>query len=136
MAKFNAPRKSRRAAGPKEMPGAAVEPEASAEASEATPVLIAEAEAPASPTPRRPIDLVADVKRHLKTFTDYPVDSVSGFGKADDGWRLTVTVVELNRIPPATDVLADYEVSLDAAGDIVNYRRGRRYFRDQVGGPE
>ena len=65
--------------------------------------------------------------------TGYAVDSVSGFTKSEGGWRLSVTVVELNRIPAVTDVLAGYEVDLDAAGDVVSYRRGRRYFRDQVG---
>ena len=91
---------------------------------------------PAASAPRRPIELIEEAKRQLKQLTGYPVDSVSEFVRSDDGWRLTVTVVELNRIPPATDVLAEYVVGLDRAGDIVDYRRGRRYFRDQVGEPE
>ena len=66
--------------------------------------------------------------------TGYGVDSVSGFTRSDGGgWRLSVTVVELHRIPPITDVLASYAVDLDEAGDIVSYHRGRRYFRDQLG---
>ena len=91
---------------------------------------------PPASAPRRPIELIEEAKRQLKELTGYPVDSVSEFVRSDDGWRLTVTVVELNRIPPATDVLAEYVVGLDRAGDIVDYRRGRRYFRDQVGEPE
>jgi hypothetical protein len=58
---------------------------------------------------------------------------VSGFTKSDGGWHLSVTMVELHRVPPVTDMLAGYEVELDAAGNVVSYRRGRRYFRDQVG---
>lgn len=85
---------------------------------------------------RRPIDIIEEAKRQLQTLTGYPVDSVARFGTADDGWQLTVTVVELRRIPPATDVLAEYEVSSDTAGNIVDYRRGRRYLRDQVGEQE
>ena len=90
--------------------------------------------APATP-PRRPIELIEEAKRQLKELTGYPVDSVSEFGRVEDGWKLTIAVVELSRIPPATDVLAEYIVGLDRAGDIVDYRRGRRYFRDQVGEP-
>ena len=83
--------------------------------------------------PRRPVELIARAKEQLRCLTGYGVDSVSGFAKADDGWHLSITVVELHRIPAITDVLASYAVDLDEAGDIVSYHRGRRYFRDQVG---
>lgn len=95
-----------------------------------------ETKAPAPAAKLRPIDLIAGAKRQLKELTGYPVDSVAGLGKSDDGWALTVTVVELNRIPAATDVLAEYEVDLDEAGDITGYRRGRRFHRGEVGGVE
>ena len=83
--------------------------------------------------PRRPVELIARAKEQLRILTGYGVDSVSGFTKSDGGWHLSVTMVELHRVPPVTDMLAGYEVELDAAGNIVSYRRGRRYFRDQVG---
>ena len=95
--------------------------------------------AASAPTPvvkRRPIDLIQETQKQLQQMTGYPVDSVSEFRKMEDGWRLTVTVVELERIPAATDVLAEYVAVLDGDGDIVDYRRGRRYYRDQVGEPE
>lgn len=103
-------------------------------ASQAPESAAPEAETSAMPA-RRPIDLIESAKRQLKELTGYPVDSVSEFGRTEDGWKLTVTVVELGRIPPATDVLAEYIVGLNRMGDIVDYRRGRRYFRDQVGEP-
>ena len=83
--------------------------------------------------PRRPVELIARAKDQLRVLTGYRVDSVSGFTKSDGGWHLSVTMVELPRIPPVTDVLAGYEVDLDAAGEIVSYHRGRRYVRGQVG---
>lgn len=97
--------------------------------------LIEEAVAPPV-TKRRPIDLIDEAKSQLSSLTGFPVDTVSGFAKADDGWRLTITAVELSRIPNTGDVLADYDVSLDMAGDIVSYHRGRRYLRSQVGDAE
>jgi len=81
----------------------------------------------------RPLELISRGKEQLRDLTGYGVDSVAGFAKTDGGWHLSVTVVELHRIPAATDVLASYEVDLDEAGNIVSYRRGKRYFRDQVG---
>jgi hypothetical protein len=86
-----------------------------------------------APARRRPAELIARAKEQLPGLIGYNVDSVAGFTKADGGWHLSVTVIELHRIPAATDVLASYEVDLDDIGDIVSYHRGRRYFRDQVG---
>jgi hypothetical protein len=50
----------------------------------------------------------------------------------DSGWRVTVQVVELNRIPQTTDVLGSYEATLDRKGEITSYRRTGRYHRNQV----
>ena len=50
----------------------------------------------------------------------------------DDGWRLTVQVVELARIPHSTDVLGAYAVNLDRDGELTGYRRQRRYHRNQA----
>ncbi len=72
----------------------------------------------------------------MTELTGFPVDSAVGFHETDGGWELTVAVVELERIPPATDVLAEFVVGLNETGDIVDYRRGRRYYRDEVGEPE
>lgn len=81
----------------------------------------------------RPVELIGRAKEQLRNLTGYGVESVSDFAKADGGWHLSVTVVELHRIPATTDVLASYEVDLDKTGDIVSYHRSKRYFRDQVG---
>lgn len=60
-------------------------------------------------------------------------DSVSGVQQVDEGWRLDMEVVELERIPPSTTVMATYEVDLDADGEVRGYRRKRRYYRNQAG---
>lgn len=135
MAKPSAPDKRPKPVKPDVATGKAKTPEASAgRAGKAPEKAASETETSAIPA-RRPIDLIESAKRQLKELTGYPVDSVSEFGRTEDGWKLTVTVVELGRIPPATDVLAEYIVGLNRMGDIVDYRRGRRYFRDQVGDP-
>lgn len=79
------------------------------------------------------IDLARD---ELARLIGYKVDSVSGFERTDTGWRLTITALELCRIPATTDVLASYEVFLNEAGDITSYRRDKRYLRNQVGEEE
>ncbi|MFC9765135.1 gas vesicle protein [Rhodococcus jostii] len=47
----------------------------------------------------------------------------------DDGWTVEVEVVEDRRIPSSTDMLAMYEVVLDLDGELLSYRRTRRYIR-------
>jgi predicted TPR repeat methyltransferase len=59
-------------------------------------------------------------------------DNVSSLAKADSGWKLVVNMVELKRIPPSTDMLASFDVSVDGDGNVINYQRTRRYLRDQV----
>lgn len=81
----------------------------------------------------RPLELIERAKDQIKALTGAPVEGVSTFARDTEGWRLIVTVVELRRVPAGTDVLADYEVRIDESGDVVNYQRGRRYFRNQVG---
>lgn len=63
-----------------------------------------------------------------------PVESVLGVRRDEDGdgWMVTVSVVELSRIPSSTDILGAYEVSLDADGELAGYERRRRYNRSQA----
>jgi hypothetical protein len=61
--------------------------------------------------------------------TGKPAESVTGLERADDGWTVEVEVLELERIPSTTDVLATYQVSLDDDGELLGCRRVRRYLR-------
>jgi hypothetical protein len=51
-----------------------------------------------------------------------------------DGWVVGFEVVEDRRIPSSSDVLALYEVEVDADGELLGFRRTRRYLRGQTGG--
>jgi hypothetical protein len=52
--------------------------------------------------------------------------------KRDQGWELHVEVLELERIPQTTSVLASYAIFLDSAGRFLGYERLRRYTRGEV----
>jgi hypothetical protein len=47
----------------------------------------------------------------------------------DDGWLVSVDVVEVARIPDTTSLMATYEVQLAGDGTLRGYRRVRRYCR-------
>lgn len=61
-----------------------------------------------------------------------PAEGVTGIRKNDDGWVVTVEVLEMGRIPETTDVLASYDVHVDESGEVTEYRRLNRYLRAQV----
>jgi hypothetical protein len=78
-------------------------------------------------------EVVARVRAELPALLGRPIESVLGFERSeDDGWHVTVQVVELSRIPHTTDVLGAYTVTVDRDGDLTGYRRVRRFHRNQA----
>jgi Gas vesicle synthesis protein GvpO len=66
----------------------------------------------------------------LAEITGRQADTVSALERTDDGWRAEIELVELERIPASTNILATYEVVLDDDGGLIGYRRLRRYYRN------
>jgi hypothetical protein len=56
-------------------------------------------------------------------------EGITAVEPVDDGWRVAVEVLEDQRVPSSADLLALYEVELDPEGNLVSYRRTRRYAR-------
>jgi hypothetical protein len=74
---------------------------------------------------RRAASLVA-------TLTGRRPESVISIERKDGEWHIGVEVVEVSRIPDSADILAVYDVRLDSNGDLLSYRRIRRYARGQM----
>jgi hypothetical protein len=83
----------------------------------------------AAPKKMSGMAVAAEAARQLLQLTGREAEGVTGLEKTDDGWKVQVEVVEMRRIPETTDVLAIYEVDVDSNGDLVGYRRLRRYSR-------
>ena len=77
-------------------------------------------------------EIVKKAKEQLADLTGQPIDSVSGLEKKDKGWKVMIETIDLKRIPDSSDVLASYEVHLDAYGNLLKYHRVRRYPRNQM----
>jgi len=71
---------------------------------------------------------------HLYELTGQTCESMSGLARTHDGWKVTLEVVELERVPQTTDILATYAVELDGDGELIGYQRVARYYRNQPGG--
>jgi hypothetical protein len=67
--------------------------------------------------------------RQLVELAGREMEAVTGLRRSDDGWTVQIEVVEVRRVPNTTDVLALYEVEVDGQGDLLGYRRVRRYVR-------
>jgi hypothetical protein len=92
--------------------------------------------APSAEPSRRPsgAKIAGEAVRQLSELTNRQVEGVTALHRNDDGWQVELEVLELQRIPTTTDVLATYEVSLDSSGEMEGYRRIRRYVRGQAEG--
>jgi gas vesicle protein GvpO len=87
---------------------------------------------PAAKASRRPLtagDAAQYGLRQIAELTEKDPEGVAGVEPSEDGWLVTVDVVEDHRIPSSTDVLASYEAELGPDGELIAYRRVRRYAR-------
>ena len=71
-------------------------------------------------------------RQYIAELTGQIPESMSGLTRTDHGWKVTLDVVELERVPRTTDVLASYEIELDNEGELIGYHRTSRYYRNQV----
>lgn len=67
--------------------------------------------------------------RQITELTGKEPEGVTGVERGEDGWVVGVEVVEDRRVPSSTDILATYEIELDMDGELMSYRRVRRYPR-------
>jgi hypothetical protein len=56
-------------------------------------------------------------------------EQVSGMRSTEDGWSFLVDVVDLERVPSTTSVLATYRVDTDEHGELRGFERIRRFTR-------
>jgi hypothetical protein len=59
-------------------------------------------------------------------------EGLTALEPTEDGWRVAVEVVEDQRVPSSADILATYEAELDMDGNLLSYRRTRRYQRGRA----
>jgi hypothetical protein len=84
---------------------------------------------------RRHISLVRVARsavEQVAALTGRHPESVISLEPRDGDWCVGVEVVETRRIPDSADILAIYEVLVRSSGDLISYRRTRRYTRGQV----
>ena len=67
--------------------------------------------------------------RQVVELTGKDAESITDVDRTEEGWTIGVEVVEDARIPSSADILATYEARIDEDGELMSYRRTRRYSR-------
>jgi hypothetical protein len=67
--------------------------------------------------------------RQIGALTAKQPEGVTEVQRTEDGWTVGIELVEDQRIPSSADILATYETTIDADGELLSYRRVRRYAR-------
>ncbi|CAM3251874.1 gas vesicle protein [Stackebrandtia soli] len=70
----------------------------------------------------------------LAELTCHEALSATAVEPTEDGWNVEVEVLEERRIPSTADLLSLYSVVLDEQGDLLSYRRVKRYARNRSDG--
>jgi hypothetical protein len=77
-----------------------------------------------------PAEAARAAMEQVAQLTGLRVEGVSGLERGDDGeWTITVEALELRRVPDTMDLLGSYEVTVSDGGELVGFRRRRRYHR-------
>lgn len=71
-------------------------------------------------------------KEQLNEVTGMKPETISSIRYDEQYWYVNVETLELSRIPPTTDIMSSFQVQMDGDGELVEYRRLRRYYRNQV----
>lgn len=83
--------------------------------------------------PLRPAEVILSAMQQLSQLLGLPAEAVSSCERAEDGtWKLAVEIVELPRVPDTMTLLASYDVEVDGEGELIGYRRIRRYERGRA----
>lgn len=78
-------------------------------------------------------EIMERAKKELQSVTNLEISSVVGASRIeDDGWQVTIELIERKAIPDAADLLGLYEVRLDDDGHMVNFERKKVRHRMDV----
>lgn len=81
--------------------------------------------APVTPLPSLTMPQVVESATRGLAMLKLKVSSVTSVARSEDGWRVTVELLERRGVPDTSDLLGVYELRLDHGGNILQYERTR-----------
>ncbi|MFQ5873048.1 MAG: gas vesicle protein GvpO [Dehalococcoidia bacterium] len=77
------------------------------------------------------VDLAEGAKQQLAEVTGFSPVAVVGAIRDEEGWHVSVDVLEMARLPESTDILGTYVLSLDQEGNMVKFEKKRSRLRGE-----
>ena len=77
------------------------------------------------------VELAEQAKEQLAQVTGFKSVAIVGSYKDEEGWHITVDMLEMARIPESTDVIGTYVAVLDENGDLVKFDKKRARLRGE-----
>lgn len=80
-----------------------------------------------------PDEIARRAARVLEDLGGIEAERITGLEPDDEhGWRVTIEVVELRRIPDTADIIGVYEMTMSHGGQFVGYRQIDRHARGRI----
>jgi len=81
-------------------------------------------------------EVAEEAQKELAKLTKLEPSGIKGVFRDEEGWHITVEMIEKKSIPDAMDLLALYEVILDDEGNVLKFERGVLRKRSDTGEEE
>jgi len=76
-------------------------------------------------------ELAERAREQLAQVTGFKPVAIVGSYKDEEGWHISVDVLEMARLPESTDVIGTYVAVLDENGDMVKFDKKRARLRGE-----
>jgi Gas vesicle synthesis protein GvpO len=76
--------------------------------------------------------VASQAKKHLSDMTGLKPVTITSIHPGNGGWQVWLELLEMSRIPAATDVIGEYEVDLDDDGGLLGFERKGMRLRGQA----
>jgi len=77
-------------------------------------------------------EIAERAREELVKMTKLPLSGVIGTAREDNGWMVTIEMVEKKSIPDSMDILGTYEVKVNDQGQIADFQRVKLRKRSQT----
>ncbi|MDA2936904.1 gas vesicle protein [Acidobacteria bacterium AH-259-A15] len=81
-------------------------------------------------------ELISKAREELSKLTGLELSTVLGATKTEEGWKISIEMVEKYSIPDQMDILAIYDTLLDDDGNLLQFNRRRLRKRVDTEEPE
>ena len=76
-------------------------------------------------------ELAERARQQMAEITGLKPVAVVGSYRDEEGWHITVDMLEMARLPESTDILGTYVVSLDEEGNMLEFGKKRTRIRSE-----